>query len=335
MRSALIALRAGGMAAALAAFTAVAAGPAASAPAALSADEENRGGVAVDPHRAEPGAQAKLRVHGCDARWATARSSVFVAEAHLSPGRDGDGTLRGDAMISSRAEPGRHAVRVRCDGSDLHGSVEVVRHGGQDHGKNPSDEREKDAAGDRGKDPSDEHGKGSAGDREKGSAGDRGKDSAGDRGKDSAGDRGKDPSDEHGKDSAGEHGKDPAKDAAKDHAKDPAKDHGQGDRDEGREHPDPHRTPVRPVHAGGGGMAAELAEAARIAERAKQAGGAAEAGSADGAAGDRTAPVAAKKDHGDDGPGLPHTVIGAVLAAAATLAVAGRALALRRRRSGE
>jgi hypothetical protein len=45
--------------------------------------------------------------------------------------------------------------------------------------------------------------------------------------------------------------------------------------------------------------------------------------------------AAAKREHGGDGPGLPHTVIGAVLAAAATLAVAGRALALRRRRSGQ
>ncbi len=76
-------------------------------------------------------------------------------------------------------------------------------------------------------------------------------------------------------------------------------------------HPSHHASPVWPVHAGGGGMSAELAEAAK------------------------PVTAAAKKDHGDDGPGLPHTVIGAILAAVATLAVAGRALALRRRRSGE
>ncbi|MEJ8644168.1 hypothetical protein WKI68_28285 [Streptomyces sp. MS1.HAVA.3] len=75
-------------------------------------------------------------------------------------------------------------------------------------------------------------------------------------------------------------------------------------------HPSHHASPVWPVHAGGGGMSAELAEKAK--------------------------PVtAAEKKHADDGPGLPHTVIGAILAAVATLAVAGRALALRRRRSGE
>lgn len=74
--------------------------------------------------------------------------------------------------------------------------------------------------------------------------------------------------------------------------------------------PSHHASPVWPVHAGGGGMSAELERNSRLAAATK------------------------KDDHGDDGPGLPHTVIGAVLAAAATLAVAGRALALRRRRSG-
>ncbi|WP_330330620.1 hypothetical protein OHS33_13350 [Streptomyces sp. NBC_00536] len=76
-------------------------------------------------------------------------------------------------------------------------------------------------------------------------------------------------------------------------------------------HPSHHATPIWPVHAGGGAMAAELAAAPPANA------------------------TTAKKDHDTGGPGLPHTVIGAVLAAAATLAVAGRALALRRRRSGE
>lgn len=78
-----------------------------------------------------------------------------------------------------------------------------------------------------------------------------------------------------------------------------------------RDHrPDPHHSPVWPVHAGGGGMAAQVAETTRLA-------------------------AATKKSHGGDGPGLSQTVIGAVLAAAASLAVAGRALTLRRRRNGE
>ncbi|MFI6004589.1 hypothetical protein ACIA98_29970 [Streptomyces sp. NPDC051366] len=213
MRSALIALRATGVAVALTALTAV------SSPTALAAGEENRGNVSVDPHQAEPGAQVKLRVRGCEDKWASAKSAVFVSEVHLSFGRDGDKTLTGDAMVSSQAQPGWHDIRVKCDGGEdrVRGSIEVVRR---------RDDREK-------------------------------------------------------------------------------------DREKERDRPNPHQSPVRPVHAGGGGMSAELAAQAQ----------------------DQAA--AAKKNHGGDGPGLPHTVIGAVLAAAATLAVAFRALTLRRRRSGE
>ncbi|MEU7555481.1 hypothetical protein AB0B01_24585 [Streptomyces sp. NPDC044571] len=222
MRSVPIAFRAGGVAVALTAFAVV------SAPTALAAGD-NRGSVSAEPHQAEPGAQVKLRVRGCEGKWASAKSSVFVSEVHLSSGRDGDGSLQGDAMISSHAQPGRHDVRVRCDGEDdrVRGSIEVVRH------------REED------------------------------------------------------------------------------RDH---DRDRPKPNPDPHphQSPVGPVHAGGGGMSAELAESARLAQLKEQ-------GQA----------AAAKKSHEGDGPGLPHTVIGAVLAAAATLAVAGRALTLRRRRSGQ
>ncbi|MER7465429.1 hypothetical protein [Streptomyces sp. NPDC097981] len=219
MRSALIALRATGVAVALTAVTAV------SSPTAL-AGEENRSGVTVDPHQAELGAQVKLRVRGCEDKWASARSAVFVSEVHLSSGHDGDKSLSGDAMVGSHAQPGRHEIRVKCDGGEdrVRGSIEVVRR---------RDDHEKDR-----------------------------------------------------------------------------------DRDRDRDRPNPHQSPVRPVHAGGGGMSAELAETARAAQARDQV-------------------AAAEKNHGGDGPGLPHTVVGAVLAAAATLAVAFRALTLRRRRSGE
>ncbi|MFF4494077.1 hypothetical protein [Streptomyces sp. NPDC001546] len=73
-------------------------------------------------------------------------------------------------------------------------------------------------------------------------------------------------------------------------------------------HPDPHHSPVWPVHAGGGAMAEQVAQTTRLA-------------------------AATKKSHHGDGPGLSQTVVGAVLAAVATLAVAGRALTLRRRRN--
>ncbi|MEU6864080.1 hypothetical protein ABZ924_12515 [Streptomyces sp. NPDC046876] len=275
MRSALIAVRTGGVAVALAALAAV------SAPPTALAAEEVRGSVSVDPHQGEPGAQVKLRVRGCDGRWAAATSAVFVADANLSSGRDGDRTLGGDAMISSRAQPGWHDIRVSCDGEEVRGSVEVVRHReGDDRDKEREKEQEKGR------------------DKERDKERDQGRDESRDQGRDESRDQGRDES----------------------------RDQGQG-RDE---HPDAHRTPSKPSHAGGGGMAAKLAEADRLART--QSG--AQAGTGAGAAAQDQA-AAAKKSHGGDGPGLPHTVIGAVLAAAATLAVAGRALALRRRRSGE
>ncbi|MGW7101025.1 hypothetical protein [Streptomyces sp. NPDC054838] len=200
MRSTLIALRATGVAVALTALGAV------TAPAA-AAEDWGRGGVSVKPDPAEPGDLVKLEVRGCDGGWASARSSVFVSEVHLSAGHDDRHALWGDALIATHARPGSHEIRVKCDGRDdrVSGSVRI-REG---------------------------------------------------------------------------------------------------------HHPDPHHSPVRPVHAGGGAMAAEVARTTELA----------------------AAPT--KKNHGGDGPGLPQTVIGAVLAAVATLAVAGRALALRRRRGSE
>ncbi|WP_327252908.1 hypothetical protein [Streptomyces sp. NBC_01244] len=220
MRSDVFALRVTGVAVALTALSAV------TAPFAFAEEDWNRdrGSVSADPNPAEPGAQVKLRVRGCDEDWAVASSVVFVSEVRLSTGRDDRRTLWGDAMIRSWAEPGRHDIKIKCGGRGGErewGTIEIERR---------------------------------------------------------------------------------------------------------REHrPDPHRTPIWPVHAGGGGMSEE------IAAKSKAAGSAEAAKAADSA----QLAAATKKSHDGDGPGLPHTVIGAVLAAAATLAVAGRALTLRRRRSGE
>ncbi|MFF4643610.1 hypothetical protein [Streptomyces sp. NPDC001389] len=199
MRCSLIALRAAAVAVTLAACTAV------TAPAAL-ANEGDRGGVSVEPNPVEPGGRVKVRVRACEGDWAVAWSPVFDSEVRLRKGHEDPRTLFGEAEIRSHADPGRHEVRVRCEGRDegLRGSLEI-RH--RDH------------------------------------------------------------------------------------------------------RPEPHHSPVWPVHAGGGAMAAQVAETTRLA-------------------------AAAKKSHHGDGPGLPQTVLGAVLAAAATLAAAGRALTLRRRRNG-
>ncbi|MFE2167074.1 hypothetical protein ACFXB3_18715 [Streptomyces sp. NPDC059447] len=210
MRSVLIALRATGVAVALTALTTVA------APTALAGEEDHgdrgdRGGsISVEPNPAQPGAEVKLRVHGCEGTRGSAKSSVFVDDVDLY-GRDGGRSpLYGSGRIVSHASPGWHAVRVTCDGHDrVTGSIEIGHH------------------------------------------------------------------------------------------------------------PSHHASPVWPVHAGGGGMAAEVAK-----QQPQKAG-------------DAELAAAAKKEHGGGGPGLPHTVIGAILAAVATLAVAGRALTLRRRRSGE
>lgn len=219
MRSDLLALRVTGVAVALTALSAV------TAPFAFAEDwNRDRGSVSADPNPAEPGAQVKLRVRGCEDDWAVASSVVFVSEVRLSTGRDDRRTLWGDAMIRSWAEPGRHDIKVKCGGRGGErewGTIEIERR---------------------------------------------------------------------------------------------------------REHrPHPHHTPIWPVHAGGGGMSEE------IAAKSKAAGAAEAAKAADSA----QLAAAAKKSGDGDGPGLPHTVIGAVLAAVATLAVAGRALTLRRRRSGE
>ncbi|MCP3756205.1 hypothetical protein [Streptomyces sp. TBY4] len=218
MRSDVLALRVTGMAVALTALSAV------TAPFAFAEEwNRDRGSVSADPSPAEPGAQVKLRVRGCEEDWAVAQSVVFVSEVRLSTGRDDRRTLWGDAMIRSWAEPGRHDIKIKCGGRGGErewGTIEIERR---------------------------------------------------------------------------------------------------------REHrPNPHHTPVWPVHAGGGGMSEEIAAKSKAASAADAAKAADSAQLA----------AAAKKSHESEGPGLPHTVIGAVLAAAATLAVAGRALTLRRRRSG-
>lgn len=219
MRSDVLALRVTGVAVALTALSAV------TAPFAFAEEwNRDRGSVSADPSPAEPGAQVKLRVRGCEEDWAVAQSVVFVSEVRLSTGRDDRRTLWGDAMIRSWAEPGRHDIKIKCGGRGGErewGTIEIERR---------------------------------------------------------------------------------------------------------REHrPNPHHTPVWPVHAGGGGMSEEIAAKSK----------AASAVDAAEAADSAQLATAAKKSHEGEGPGLPHTVIGAVLAAAATLAVAGRALTLRRRRSGE
>ncbi|MFG2295379.1 hypothetical protein [Streptomyces sp. NPDC048603] len=136
MRTALLALRATGAAAALTAVS-VFAGPAA------LAEEGNRGTVWATPTTAEPGAQVELRVLGCDGGKGVAKSPVFVSPVPLH-GRGGHGgrsvyggELFGEAMISSHAKPGWHTIEAHCEGGAgrATGSIQVVPHRGGGHDK--------------------------------------------------------------------------------------------------------------------------------------------------------------------------------------------------------
>ncbi|MEU8774025.1 hypothetical protein [Streptomyces sp. NPDC048606] len=122
MRSSLLAVRAVGVAVALAACTVV------TAPVA-SANEWDRGGVSAEPNPADPRTEVKIRVRGCNADWAVAHSSVFVSEVRLSSGHGDGRTLFGEARIAAHAQPGWHEIRVKCGGRDegLRGSIEVRR----------------------------------------------------------------------------------------------------------------------------------------------------------------------------------------------------------------
>ncbi|MFD6971899.1 hypothetical protein OG756_15270 [Streptomyces sp. NBC_01310] len=133
MRSVPIAVRAAGVAVALAAFSVV------SASTALAGEEDRgRGSIAVDPDPAHPGSQVKLRVQGCEGTRGEAKSSVFVSDVDLH-GRDGGRSpLYGEATISSHASPGWHSVRVRCDGHEkISGSVQISPYRHPSHHASP------------------------------------------------------------------------------------------------------------------------------------------------------------------------------------------------------
>ncbi|MCH0540444.1 hypothetical protein I3F58_12860 [Streptomyces sp. MUM 203J] len=107
MRSGLLALRVG----------AVAATVAAAVPVAVAAEGGTGARVtaAVTPATVAPGGDVDLRVEGCGAGAGTVRSPVFVAEAGLSGSTDG-GTLRGGTAVRSTAAPGAYPLAVDCAG---------------------------------------------------------------------------------------------------------------------------------------------------------------------------------------------------------------------------
>ncbi|MFJ6565957.1 hypothetical protein ACIQNU_00910 [Streptomyces sp. NPDC091292] len=118
MRTGLIALRAVGVAAVLA------------APPVATAHAGTGGSVVVNPSDAPPGSDVELRVTGCEGTSGSAASDAFVAPADLTPSATGP-TLFAQARIKPSAEPRDYPVTVTCDGREakVEDAVHVVAHG--------------------------------------------------------------------------------------------------------------------------------------------------------------------------------------------------------------
>ncbi|OII64213.1 hypothetical protein BJP40_20835 [Streptomyces sp. CC53] len=109
----MLALRAGGLVAVVAAVLGPGLGAATGAvPEAAAA--EGRIGVAASPEVVAPGADLDVRVEGCGADRGAVRSAAFVADVELS-GAEG-GALRGDTTVRSGTAEGAYALRVDCGG---------------------------------------------------------------------------------------------------------------------------------------------------------------------------------------------------------------------------
>ncbi|HET6859495.1 MAG TPA: hypothetical protein VFH94_20705 [Streptomyces sp.] len=119
MRSALLALRAAGVAAVL---------MAAPATAAYAHDSVS---IQVTPSTIAPGGEVELRVSDCKGTTGVARSSAFSRGETDLNGKDGrENPLYGEARISSSIGSGTYEISVDCDGHNHHkvGTVTVVHH---------------------------------------------------------------------------------------------------------------------------------------------------------------------------------------------------------------
>ncbi|MEV0636999.1 hypothetical protein AB0I77_18970 [Streptomyces sp. NPDC050619] len=117
MGSARVTLRAGFLAAATTAVTALAP----TAPAAYAQD----GGVSVSPSSPAPGSDVTLRVSGCTEKTARAVSEAFVADVRLTVSGT-DGMLVGPSRVRTSLEPGTYTVKVTCGDGDFKGALTVV-----------------------------------------------------------------------------------------------------------------------------------------------------------------------------------------------------------------
>ncbi|MFE7122377.1 hypothetical protein ACFU99_43835, partial [Streptomyces sp. NPDC057654] len=77
--------------------------------------EETPGAVRIEPLTGAAGGEIALRVSGCRADKAVAKSEAFVADVKLA--KDSDG-LFGQAVIRSTVSVGEYAVTVACAGEE-------------------------------------------------------------------------------------------------------------------------------------------------------------------------------------------------------------------------
>ncbi|MEV0277242.1 LPXTG cell wall anchor domain-containing protein [Streptomyces sp. NPDC050610] len=92
------------------------------------AGDETPGAVRIDPLTGAPGGEVALRVSGCRADKAVAKSEAFVADVKLA--KDADG-LFGEAAIRSSVSVGEYAVTVACAGEEetVQGNLTVTAEG--------------------------------------------------------------------------------------------------------------------------------------------------------------------------------------------------------------
>ncbi len=259
------------------------------------------GRIAVTPSTITPGGEVDLQVDVCKGGQATGTSDAFSTAVHFSPAAD-RGALFTEAHIRSDAQPKDYEIRVKCkDGGQADGTVTVVR---QDKLDQRPDRRPDQGSGQRPDHYSDQ-GPDQRPDRRPDQGSGQRPDHYSDQGSEQRPDRRPDQGSDHYSDqgfrpasrSLPDQGSGQRPDHHSGQRPDQRPDHHSGQRPDQRpdHRPDHHPDSPRPRARGGGG----------------------------------TAQLAAAEE---DGPGMPHTVIGLVLAGVAAVAVAYRSA--RRRRTG-
>ncbi|MDQ0943205.1 hypothetical protein [Streptomyces sp. V1I1] len=265
------------------------------APTAAAAYAADSVKVTVVPSKVAPGGEVEVLVSGCQGMTGAARSQGFVAYAALAS-RNGAGTqLFGETTVKSSVEPGTYNIGVTCDGREhpVSARVQVVQNEPTERPDEPTKRpNEPTKRPDHSTERPDEPTKRADEPAKR-------RDEPTKRAEESTKrrDESTKQSEESSKrpDESSKRGDHPTEQS---YEPTEESDEGESDEEESDESTDD-STPFAPVRAGGGGTAALAADG--------------------------------PPDPAEAGPGIPHTVIGLVLAGAAAVAVAFRSS--RRRRS--